>query len=458
MVKNRFIPSSFYSVSHFQDISLIIQAALEAVDPIKSIERGVQLNDVQIFINGIGRKKNGGSIFACGAGKASAGMATGLLNILGERITSGFVITKKLPGDFLELKKHQISIFLGDHPVPGNNSVNATKQLITFLQICSPQDLVICLISGGASALMVAPVIGISLENIRSITRILLACGATINEINSVRKHLDRVKGGGLIRMVNGARIFSLIMSDVVGDPISVIASGPTSPDPSTFFDAWQVFEKYRIVDQIPADITHVIKDGMDGKLPETLKENAPVFRRTSNHIIANNTMAVDQAVQKAREFGYESEALGAPLTGEARDVGKMLAEMVCEISKGKSIGGKGKIFISGGETTVTKSGDGLGGRNLEVALGAVRPMDGVNNAAIITFATDGEDGPTDAAGAIVTGDTYRDGLKLGIQPESFLASNDSYHYFNRLDSLIKTGSTGTNVMDLAFLYIPPIS
>ncbi len=458
MVIHRFIPSVFDSVSHFQDLSLIIQSALDAVDPRKSVERGMQLNEVQISINEIGKKKKGELIIACGAGKASAGMATGLFNILGEEITSGLVITKKLPGNFSELKKHRISIFLGDHPVPGNNSLDATKQLLTLLQPCSPRDLVICLISGGASALMAAPVNGISLEDIQSVTRTLLACGATINEINSVRKHLDRVKGGGLIRMVNGARIISLIISDVVGDPLSVIASGPTSPDPSTFFDAWQVFEKYRIVDHIPANITKVIREGMDGKILETLKENAPIFQRISNHIIANNTMAVDHAVQRARDLGYESIALGVPLTGEARDVGKILAEKICKISKVESIGGKGKIIIGGGETTVTKSGDGVGGRNLEVALGAVRVMDGVNNAAIITFATDGEDGPTDAAGAIVTGETYKDGLKLGMQPESFLANNNSYIYFNRLDSLIKTGSTGTNVMDLVFLYIPPSS
>ncbi len=442
----------FHSVQRAQELSVIIQAALTAVDPCQAVERAIHIHNNQFNIAETGPIDLPDRVIVVGAGKASIDMAKGLVRILGSRISGGVVITKKLGSDISALPLANIEVTEGDHPIPGAKSMRATQKLIDVLKKCTPEDLVICLISGGASALMTAPMEGVSLADLRNLTKTLLASGAEIGEINAVRKHLDQVKGGGLVRMANGARVISLIISDVVGDSLTVIASGPTVPDFTTFQDAWRVIEKYRLTKEIPARIIKILYDGRVGKIQETLKKDAPIFQRVTNRVVANNFIAADHAVQKAKELGYDAKVFNNSLTGEARKVGTILAERLKASCQNIQPSSKGLLQVGGGETTVTLTGKGIGGRNLEVALGAVRSLDGIPDIALVTLATDGEDGPTDAAGAIVTGNTFGAGVRLGIWPETYLENNDSYTYFEKLDALVKTGSTGTNVMDLMFL------
>lgn len=439
-----------------RDVRKILQSSLEAVDASRVVRNCVNTKNGKIIICGKEFTSIGRRISAVGIGKASVGMMIGLKKALRHQTTGGIVIAKaQHPIDsFASIDDFEICY--GDHPVPSAKSIAATKKVIGYLNQSNENDLVICLISGGASSLMTLPIDGVSLEDIQSTTKSLLESGATIQEINTIRKHLDQVKGGGLIKFSNGARIISLIISDVIGDPLSVIASGPTAPDTTTFKNAWKILEKYHLQKSIPSTIKNAIKNGLDGKIEETLKPGNPVFSKVDNRIIASNSLAVKAAIQKARELGYEASALEHCIMGEAREVGERLVWNWLKTSEEMPIAGKGRMLIGGGETTVTKTGNGLGGRNLEVALGAVTLLRGNRGKALITFTTDGEDGPTDAAGAIVTDTTYENGHHIGVIPNEYLGNNDSYHYFEKVGGLIKSGSTGTNVMDMVILYSVP--
>lgn len=300
---------------------------------------------------------------------------------------------------------------------------------------------------------MVSPVPGVSLVDLQEMTSLLLACGADIIEINTLRKHLDQVKGGGLARLAAPAKLVTLILSDVVDDPLDVIASGPTVPDQSTFQDAWEVLHRFDLLDRIPLSIREHMLRGLHGVVPETPKPGDTLFAHCQTVIIGNNRVAAMEALNTAQSKGFNSMLLTTTLQGEARQAGRFLGEILQDVSRTGQPLTRPACIIAGGETTVTLQGDGLGGRNLEVALSAVRVLDGLPSVALITFATDGGDGPTDAAGAVVTGETFDRAQEIGFNPEYFLARNDSYHFFEPLGDLLKPGPTHTNVNDLNLLF-----
>jgi hydroxypyruvate reductase len=312
-------------------------------------------------------------------------------------------------------------------------------------------DLVLALISGGGSALLTLPAEGLTLEDIQALTAQLLRCGATINEINALRKHCTQLAGGGLARLAYPARVVSLIVSDVIGSPLDVIASGPTAPDTTSFEDAWRVVVRYELEEHLPAGVIKHLRLGLAGEKPETPKADERLWLRVHNTVVASNRTAAEAMVQAARERGFKATLLTTRLEGEAREVGRLVVAIGREMQA--RVGTDGPLLcVMGGETTVTLCGDGLGGRNQELALGAVEPLAGVENLLLVTLATDGGDGPTDAAGAVVTGETLARASARGFVPGDFLRRNDAYNFFAPLDALLKPGPTLTNVNDLLLI------
>lgn len=435
-------------------INRVLTAALEAVDPRLAVQHALVLQDQKLILS------NGQSIDLfetrrirlVGVGKAAQAMAQGVLDQLGERITEGLIITKHRLGSEVPLPE-RIRVLLGGHPVPSEESVQSTLALANFLQDGTPEDLVICLISGGGSALMTLPVEGTNLREIQELTRLLLGCGATIGEMNTLRKHLDRAKGGGLARMAAPARLVVLILSDVIGSPLDVIASGPAVADPTTYDLSIEILEKYNFTGQTPPGILAVLREGQAGRWIETVKPGDPLLENVITQVIASNVQAAGAALTRAREEGMNTLLLTNYLQGEASQAGIFLSGLLRQIQETGQPLGRPACIVAGGETTVTLRGKGLGGRNQELALGAAPLLAGIPDVALVTLGTDGEDGPTDAAGAIVTGSTIARAEAGGLSHPVFLANNDSYHFFERLGNLIKPGPTGTNVNDLVFLF-----
>lgn len=303
---------------------------------------------------------------------------------------------------------------------------------------------------------MHALVPGVSLVDLQHLTSLLLAAGANIQEINTLRKHLDQIKGGGLAKAAAPAQTVTLILSDVIGDPLDVIASGPTVPDSSTFADAWRVLSNYALLDKVPCNIREHFERGLRGEAPDTPKQGNRIILNVTNCIVGNNQQAAEAALRAAEKLGFEAELLTTSLQGEACQAGRALgglARQAKQARQNKTMG-KSVCLVAGGETTVTISGGGKGGRNQELALGAVEELAGLDGVGLLTLATDGGDGPTDAAGAVVTGDSYARASTLGLEPQDYLRRNDSYRFFAALGDLIKTGPTQTNVNDLTFLFI----
>jgi hydroxypyruvate reductase len=325
--------------------------------------------------------------------------------------------------------------------------------MISMIQGVISDDLVICLISGGGSSLMMKPSHGLSLKDIQDTITVLINCGATINEINTIRKHLDDIKGGGFAKMLFPATVISLILSDVVGDSLDMIASGPTVADPTTYRDAWEVLNKYQLVDQTPPQVCAHLLDGMAGQIAETLKLGDPILKKVQNILVGNNTQATSAAIQAAEAVGFATKLLTTSLQGEASQLGEMIANNAKSMFTLPVFITRPACLIAGGETTVNIKGTGKGGRNQELALGAVKCLSGTDQTILISLATDGGDGPTDAAGAVVTNQTYSRGLDIGLNPIEYLERNDSYHYFEPLNDLIKIGPTLTNVNDLVFIF-----
>ena len=315
-------------------------------------------------------------------------------------------------------------------------------------------DLVICLISGGGSALLAAPADGITLEDKQEVTRLLLACGATIHEINAVRKHLSLVKGGGLARLAQPATVVSLILSDVVGDNLDVIASGPTVPDSSTFHQAAEVLYRYEIWHQIPPRVRERVQKGMAGEVEETPKPQEPFFERCHWELMGSNLQALLAARQEAERQGYSSLILSAGVEGETREVAKVHAAMAREALRSDNPLAPPACLLSGGETTVTLRGKGRGGRNQEFVLASAIALEGVEGVVVLSGGTDGTDGPTDAAGAIADGQTIARARTVGLDPEDHLHRNDSYPFFEALGDLLITGPTRTNVMDVRIVLV----
>ncbi|MGO9241238.1 MAG: glycerate kinase [Bryobacteraceae bacterium] len=432
-----------------RDALAIFKSALQAADPAEAIRRHVTVERGTLHV---GRKRYRLDAFrriiVLGAGKASARMAAALERLLGGRISSGLINTKY--GHLARLR--HIALNECGHPIPDSAGVDGSRRIAALAAEATARDLVICLISGGASALMPLPVEPITLDEKQAATRLLLACGATIHEINSVRKHISAIKGGQLARLAAPARVVALLLSDVIGDPLDVIGSGPTAPDDSTFAGAWAVIEKYALQDRIPAVIRHHLEAGLLGEIGETPKPGDACFRRVQNLVVGSNRLAVDAAAASARRRGYKPVVLSTLIDGETRDIASMHAAILKEALASGRPARPPVCFISGGETTVTLRGDGLGGRNQEFALACALALDGIPRAVVLSAGTDGTDGPTDAAGALADGRTLARARALGLDAATSLARNDSYHFFHALGDLVMTGPTGTNVMDVRLL------
>ncbi len=441
---------------HKQKVAQILDAALEAVDPYQVVRRIASSDGNSLLVSGeTFRLADFDHIYLVSFGKAAFPMAKALQALLGPRLTNGIVTVKDgyLPADKTRQTLDRIRLFKASHPIPDRRGIQAAEAVIELLQRTTPDDLVICAISGGGSALLCKPVSGVSLGDLQALTGLLLKSGAAIAEINTLRKHLDEVKGGGLARFAQPAEVITLILSDVVGDPLDAIASGPTVPDPGRFQDCWSILERYQLLEAVPTSIKHHILRGLSGEIPETMKADEPIFKQVHNFVIANNLQAAAAAQQKALQLGFFTEILTTQLQGEAQAAGEMVGTVLKQLAARRKSSGRPACTIAGGETTVTVRGDGVGGRNLEVALGSIFEINSLEEAMIITLATDGGDGPTDAAGAVVTGETLQRAAKIGLDPQDILDRNNSYTFFEALGDLIKIGPTQTNVNDLVFMF-----
>ena len=426
----------------------IFHAVLKAIDPYWLIKERID------HIRSIYREGNYGKLYLISFGKAAYPMTKAVSDFADDLLTKGIMITKY--GHVPEAGvSHKIEVFEAAHPVPDIQGVLATERVIGLLEKADSATLVVCLISGGGSALLVAPHKDISLAEKQQITQLLLKAGANIQELNTVRKHLSRIKGGRLAEIAYPARVLSLILSDVIGDPLDVIASGPTSPDQTTFQDALKVIKRYDLGDKISENARLILIRGATGEIAETPKEGNPVFAWVQNIIVGSNKKAIETAKREAEGQGYQAAVISAELQGEARDAATWLARKAIEARRGLAGGSQGKIcLISGGETTVTVRGNGMGGRNTELSLAFAQEIKGMKGITLLSAGTDGTDGPTDAAGAIVDGGTIEKAEAAGINPEDYLKNNDSYNFFKSAGGLFITGPTGTNVMDLQIILL----
>lgn len=438
------------------DAEACIRAAIAAVNP-EELTR----NWLRTHPDSLARQ---GNLHLIALGKAAATMTRGALAGIAEtgiHLTSGILIAPEgteapdLPGN--------LSLHHGGHPTPNQQGIRAAQAIHDLATSLTEDDLLLTLISGGGSALMTLPPEGIPLEDLQATTDALLRGGADIRQLNTVRKHLDRLKGGRLARAAHPARTLALVLSDVVGDPLDTIASGPVTPDPTTYGDALQVLDQLGVTGDVPEAVRAHLERGKAGEVAESPGPGDPAFERTKAHILGNNRMAADAAQAEAERLGYRTLLLTTMLTGEARHVGRVLAGIGVEILRSGTPLDAPACVLAGGETTVTVTGRGKGGRNQEVALGAAVALDELlgggesedpERVLIASAGTDGIDGPTDAAGAMADGATIQRGREQGLDPARALADNDAYPYFRALDSLIETGPTGTNVMDLALILV----
>jgi hydroxypyruvate reductase len=434
-----------------QHAMAIFQAALKAVDPVEAILRhvtpaddGFQIGEQRFKYQDYDR------ILVVGAGKAGAPMAKALEDLLGDRIAAGVIVVKE--GHGLPLKS--VRIQEASHPVPDERGIRGAEDILALVNKAGERDLVLCVISGGGSALLVAPVEGVSLSDKQEVTRLLLACGADIHEINTVRKHLSRAKGGGLARLAYPATVVSLILSDVVGDDLNVIASGPAVPDTSSFADAREVFNKYDIWQKLPESVRLRMQQGLAGDVADTPKAGDDVFQRCYSELVGTNLQALIAAGQEAQRMGYQSLILSSTVEGEAREVVKMFAAFAKEVRNSANPIPAPACILCGGETTVTIQGGGKGGRNQEFALASAMIIDSLENIVVLSAGTDGTDGPTDAAGAMADGRTMARARAKNLDALDFLKRNDSYHFFQPLDDLIITGPTRTNVSDVYMVLV----
>jgi len=390
------------------------------------------------------------NVYVLGGGKASGSMASSLEEILGKRLTAGFVNVPH--GD--NHKTSIIKLHGAGHPIPDEAGVAGTRQILDFAEKADEADLIIMLISGGGSSLMPMPRDDVSLQDKRELTERLLKSGARIGEINAVRKHLSGFKGGWLAKKAYPATVLNLILSDVVGDSIESIASGPTVPDSTTFSDAWRILKEHGLWDNSQASISNLILSGEKGIVPETPKPDDAAFEKVYSVILGNSRSAALAAIEHLRSEGLTPMLLTSTLEDEARKVGTVLASIAKEVADSSGAFPKPAGLVAGGETVVTVIGKGVGGRNQELSLSAAVRLQGIEGAVIASLSTDGVDGPTDAAGAIVDGKTVERAMRLGLNPEEYLAENDSYGFFSKLGDLIVTGPTGTNVNDISVIVI----
>lgn len=452
-----FLVHSLHDHPEGDKVASILAASLERVDPGRCVRDNMSRSADRISFQGryidlsqVNR------VLLVAFGKASLPMAQAAAELLGSDLSEGIVIAKEAPAADAQREPARCRVIRGGHPFPDQQSLQAGRAVMDLLQDTSPDDLVLFLISGGGSALLSMPAAGISLEEFKRVNEVLLACGANIGEINTVRKHISQVKGGQLAGAAAPAEQISLVLSDVVGDPLDMIASGPTVPDTTTFEDALQVIETYHLERDVPSSVLAHLKNGTLGRLPDTPKPGDQGFERSTTLIIGNNLLAARAGIEQAQEAGFHALHLTSRYQGEARTIGSFMAGVLQQMAETGDPLPRPACLVAGGEATVTLEKDaetGLGGRNQEIALSAVRPLAGVEDAALVAFASDGNDGPTDAAGAVATGETYQRGRSLGLHAADYLKRHDAYHYFEALDDLLMPGLTETNVNDLVFLF-----
>jgi hydroxypyruvate reductase len=429
----------------------IFKKAVEAVDPEKAVLGHVKRVGDSLLVDG--RPWDLGAydrILVVGAGKAGAPMAKALEGLLGDRIAAGAVVVKDGHGIPLD----RIRLFEASHPIPDARGVRGAQAVAALARDANSMDLVVCLLSGGGSALLTAPAEGVTLEDKQAVTQVLLACGATIHEVNAVRKHLSGIKGGRLAALAHPAAVVSLILSDVIGDDLDIIASGPTVPDTSSFGDAVKVLKGYGVWDRIPAASRAHLEKGLAGDVPETPKPGDPSFGKDCWALVGTNFQALKAAAREAESLGYRPVILSSMMRGEARDVARAVAAIAKEAVRSGNPMPPPACILSGGETTVTIKGGGRGGRNQEFALAAAMDLEGLQGMAVLCAGTDGTDGPTDAAGAVADGATVSRARALGLDPWTHLDQNDAYPLFEALGDLVMTGPTRTNVMDVYMVLI----
>jgi hydroxypyruvate reductase len=430
-----------------KDSLSIFKAALLAADPVQAVLRHVRLKDTTLIA---GRRRYDlrrfDRIYVIGAGKASAMMALALERLLGKRITGGLINVKY--GHTARLRRVEINEC--GHPIPDEQGVYGARRIMAIAASAGPNDVLLCVMSGGGSALLPFPVRPITLAEKQDATRLLLECGANIHEMNTIRKHLSAIKGGLLARAAEPAPVLSLLLSDVVGDDIGVIGSGPTAPDPSTFADALGIIDHYGLRGRLPRTVRERLERGCGGELEDTPKR----IENAQNLVIGSNRLAIEAAAAKAKQLGYRTLVLSTVIEGETRDVARVHVAIAKEILASGNPVKRPACILSGGETTVTIHGAGLGGRNQEFALAAALDLDGIRDTGVLSAGTDGTDGPTDAAGAYADGNTVQRAKQTGREAKRYLMKNDSYHFFEALEDLIKTGPTGTNVMDVRIVLV----
>lgn len=435
----------------------IFRSAIKAADPYDAVMKRVRRAGSRMMLQGrIYDLDNFHRIIVVGAGKATAPMARAVEEILEERIDDGIVVVKHGYTDLLR----RIRQIEGGHPLPDSNGVRGTKCVMDLVNRADERTLVVCLLSGGASSLLVSPIDDLSLEDKRIVTEVLLKAGATIDEHNAVRKHLSNIKGGRLAELAHPATVITLVLSDVIGNRLDVIASGPTVPDSTTFKDAIGVIQKYGLEERIPVTAMKILEDGLRGKFRDTPKGGENFFEKTKTVIVAGIREALDASKEKALALGFRAEVVTAELQGDVREAARYLASRAIAEKDAIKSGDTPRCLLSGGETTVAVKGSGLGGRNQELALAVAIEIDGRSGITFLSGGTDGTDGPTDAAGAIVNGETIALATQYGMDAASYLKDNDSYHFFQRLDALsaerhhLITGPTRTNVMDLQIITV----
>ncbi len=436
----------------------IFDAGVAAADPARAVLGALRLNGEVLHV---GPEGGDGEVArvdlsACrrlvvvGAGKASGLMAHAVEGLLGERIDGGLVVVKY--GHGADLRR--VEVMEAGHPIPDEAGRRGAEAILEILDEVGDGDLVLCCLSGGGSALLPAPVPGVSLEDKRALTKLLLASGATIDEVNAVRKHCSSTKGGQLARRAAPARVVTLVLSDVIGDRLDTIASGPFAPDETTFEDCQAILERYRLTERIPPAVVIHLKKGLDHDIPETPKAGDPCFERVFAHVVANNRTALEAAAKEAEALGYRPSILTSSLAGEAREVARVLVAVGREVREAGHPVEPPACLLAGGEPTVTVTGPGTGGRCQELALAAAVALGGIERLVLLAAGTDGTDGPTDAAGALADGQSVERASRLGLDARGALEANDAYPFFRALDDLVTTGPTLTNVMDLVCLLV----
>ena len=434
----------------------IFSKALSAVDPSKILKERIRIerDRLSIKMHGDSEKifdlKAFHKIVLVGTGKASSSMARAIEELFGDRMTKGVITTKY--GHLLPLKQTQ-TIEAG-HPIPDRKGYEGARKIQRLLKESGPNDLVIFLLSGGGSALLPFPADGIELKEKQEVTQLLLDSGADIKEINTVRKHISWMKGGWVAKWAYPSTVIALILSDVVGDQLDVIGSGPTVPDPSTFEEAWEILKKYGLLNEIAPSIRKHLQSGREGKVEETPKPGEAAFEKVSNILIGSNILALREAKKEAESLGFNTLILSSSIEGETREASRFHTALAKEvISSGNPIP-RPACILSGGETTVTIKGKGLGGRNQEFVLAGALEISGVEKVVLLSGGTDGTDGPTDASGALADHTTVHRAKTMGLNPKAHLENNDAYPFFQKLGDLLITGPTHTNVMDVRIILV----